>query len=165
VALRLPVRLPMMESISALRRRAAVWLIIVAACTVSACDEKLTDIAGPESPNLQPTFASIKNEILSTTDLGGRTACITCHTNQGRTPAQGLNLFSDPYTALVNVPSRQRQGAVLVIPGDPESSYLIRKLEGRDITNARMPQNGPPYLTSGQILILRRWIEIGAPNN
>jgi hypothetical protein len=155
----------MMESISALLRRAAAGLIIVAACAVSSCDEKLSDIAGPESPNLQPTFTSIKNEIFSTTDLGGRTACVTCHTNQGRNPTAQLNLFSDPYTALVNVPSRQRQGAVLVIPGDPESSYLVRKLEGRDINNVRMPQNGPPYLTSNQILIIRRWIEIGAPNN
>ena len=67
--------------------------------------------------------------------------------------------------ALVNVPSRGRQGALLVIPGDPESSYLIRKLEGRDISGVRMPQNGPPYLTTGQILVIRRWIELGAPNN
>jgi hypothetical protein len=167
VALRLPIRLPMMESISGLLRRiTTAGLVLVAACALSSCDEKLSDIAGPESPNLQPTFTSIKNEIFSTTDLGGRTACITCHTNQGRNPPQGLNLLSDPYNALVNVPSRERQGAVLVIPGDPESSYLIRKLEGRDIANtARMPQNGPPYLTTGQIQIIRRWIETGAANN
>ena len=154
----------MMESISAFLRRTAAFSIIVAACAASACDESLKDVAGP-SPNLQPTFSSIKSEILSTTDSAGRTACITCHTNQGRNPPQGLNLLSDPYTALVNVPSRERQGAILVIPGDPESSYLIRKLEGRDINLARMPQNGPPYLTSGQIDIIRRWIELGAPNN
>ena len=28
----------------------------------------------------------------------------------------------------------------------------------------RMPLNGP-YLTEGQVLVIRRWIEIGAPNN
>jgi Planctomycete cytochrome C len=155
----------MIEPTLAFLRRAAAGLLLAAACAASACDERLKDIIGPESPNLQPTFASIKNEIFSTTDLGGRTSCITCHTNQGRTPAGNLNLFADPYAALVSVPSRQRQGATLVIPGDPESSYLIRKLEGRDINLLRMPASGPPYLTANQILVIRRWIEIGAPNN
>jgi hypothetical protein len=52
-----------------------------------------------------------------------------------------------------------------VIPGDPDNSYIIHKVEGlSDIVGARMPFNGP-YLSSGQILILRRWIEIGAPRN
>lgn len=30
---------------------------------------------------------------------------------------------------------------------------------------ADMPRNGPPYLTPGQITVIRRWIENGAPNN
>ena len=131
----------------------------------AACDEPLRDVTGP-SPNLQPTFQSIQAEILETTDLAGRTSCITCHTNQGRQPAANLNLRTDPYAALVNAPSRLKPGAVLVVPGDPESSYLIHKVEGRSgITGLRMPFNGPPYLTDGQILVLRRWIEIGAPND
>jgi hypothetical protein len=144
------------------------WLlrlaIVAALAGATACDEKLRDLTGP-SPNLTPTFASIRAEILETTDLAGRTSCITCHTNQGRTPAGQLNLRTDPYTALVGVSSRFRAGATLVIPGNPDESYLIRKIEGRDITGVRMPQSGPPYLTDGQIRVLRRWIEIGAPNN
>ena len=52
------------------------------------------------------------------------------------------------------------------MPGDPDASYLIHKLEGAsDITGLRMPRNGPPFLTAGQILVIRRWIEVGAPNN
>jgi hypothetical protein len=55
---------------------------------------------------------------------------------------------------------------VRVIPGDPENSYLIHKLEGRpDIVGARMPLPSGPYLSDGQMRIIRRWIEIGAPNN
>jgi hypothetical protein len=42
----------------------------------------------------------------------------------------------------------------------------VQKVEGRaGITGQRMPFNGGPYLTSGQILILRRWIELGASRN
>jgi hypothetical protein len=55
---------------------------------------------------------------------------------------------------------------VRVLPGDPENSYLIHKVEGRPgIVGLRMPRSGPPYLTDGQILVIKRWIEIGAPNN
>ena len=145
----------------------AVALLVVA-CAGAGCDEKLSDLVGPSSPNLQPTFASIKTEIFQTTDLLGRTACITCHTDQGRNPATvgNLNLRADPYAALVNVPSREKPQLMRVKPGDPDNSYLIHKLEGGpNILFARMPQNGPPFLTPEQILVIRRWIQIGAPNN
>jgi hypothetical protein len=135
----------------------------VAALAGSACDEKLRDVTGP-SPNLEPTFGSIQTEIFQTTDLAGRTSCVTCHTNVGRTPAGNLNLAVDPYAALVNVPSRQQPDLMLIKPGDPENSYLVHKIEGRStISQLRMPRNGPPYLTPGQILVIKRWIEIGAP--
>jgi hypothetical protein len=55
---------------------------------------------------------------------------------------------------------------VRVVAGDPESSYLIHKLEGRPgIVGMRMPRGTGPFLTDGQIRIIRRWIEVGAPNN
>jgi hypothetical protein len=145
-------------------RALVLGCVIVAIIGATACDEKLSDFVGPSSPNLSPTFASIRNEIFETTETEGRPACINCHTNVGRNPAAGLNLRSDPYTALVGVPARNRAGATLIIPGNPEDSYLVRKLEGRDISGARMPLNGP-YLTPNQLVVLKRWIEIGAPNN
>lgn len=140
--------------------------VIGVMCAVSAagCDEKLRDLTGP-SPELVPTFASIQREIFEKTDLAGRNACVSCHTNVGRQPPQGLNLVGDAaYGLLVNVPSRQRPGLMRVAPGDPENSYLIHKMEGRSgIVGGRMPFNGPPFLTAGQILVVKRWIEIGAP--
>jgi hypothetical protein len=130
-----------------------------------ACDEKLSTIAGP-TPNLAPTFSSIQLEVFGAGDSSGRRSCITCHTANGRVPSGGLNLDTPAaYDQLVDVPSRAKAGAIRVIPGDPENSYIIHKVEGRaDIVGGRMPFNGP-YLSSGQILILRRWIELGAPRN
>ena len=132
----------------------------------TACDENLSTLAGP-TPNLEPTFASIQSEVFETTDSSGRSACTRCHTNVGRNPSGGLNLTHDfAYDQLVNVPSRNKPGAIRVVPSDPENSYLIHKVEGRPgIVGNQMPNNGPPYLTAGQILILKRWIEIGAPRN
>ena len=139
-------------------------LTLVSALMFSGCDQKLSQVTGP-SPNLQVTFGSIQQEIFQTTDTAGRTSCVTCHTSNGRNPAGNLNLAVDPYAALVNVPSRQQTNLMLVKPGDPDNSYLIHKIEGRSsITGLKMPRNGPPYLTQGQILVIRRWIEIGAPN-
>jgi len=142
------------------------WFTITLTLVASAaCDEKLSTLAGP-TPNLEPTFASVQAEVLEKTDSAGRRACMGCHTNTGRNPAGGMNLNHDTaYDQLINVPARGKPGAIRVIPGDPENSYIIHKIEGRtDIVGGRMPFNGP-FLTDGQILIIRRWIAIGAPRN
>lgn len=133
---------------------------------VAACDEKLSDLTGP-TPSIQPTFSSIQHEIFDQTDSSGRVACIQCHTASGRTPAAGMNLTSvTAYAALVGVPSVAKPGAIRVIPGDPDNSYLVHKLEGRsDIVGLRMPRTMGPFLTAGQMLVIRRWIELGARND
>lgn len=134
--------------------------------TTTACDEKLADIAGPSTPNLEPTFASIQREIFETPESGGRRNCTACHTNVGRTPAANLNLLpAVAYDQIVNVAAQNKPGAIRVIPGNADGSYLLQKIMGAPgIVGARMPTNGP-YLADGQILILRRWIELGAPRN
>lgn len=138
-------------------------LIALALGTVG-CDESLSNLTGP-TPDLEPTFSSIQQQIFSNGDSSGRPACTNCHNAIG-SRFNGLDLSAAvSYNNLVNVSSRFKAGAVRVIPGDPENSYLIHKLEGRStIAGVRMPLNGP-YLEAGQILVIRRWIETGAPNN
>jgi hypothetical protein len=51
-----------------------------------------------------------------------------------------------------------------VIPGDPDGSYLMIKLEGRQSVGDRMPQTGSP-LDSIDLTNLRNWISQGALNN
>jgi hypothetical protein len=133
-------------------------------CT-AGCDENLRDFAGP-TPDLQPTFTSIQRDIFSTSDSAMRQACTNCHNSGNAVVAGGLNLTgAGAYSALVNAPSRDKPGAIRVIPGDPDGSYLIQKIEGGPrIVGDRMPQSGP-FLSSGQIAIIRRWIEQGAANN
>jgi hypothetical protein len=141
-------------------------VLLAATATLAACDESLSSLAGP-TPNLTPTFASIQHEIFESTDSAGRAACTNCHTDTGRVPTGGMNLNHDvAYDQLVNAPVHGKPGAVRVIPGDPDNSYVIQKLEGTPgIVGRRMPFSGPPYLTDGQILVIRRWITLGAPRN
>jgi hypothetical protein len=137
--------------------------LVAAAAAAGGCDEKLSDIAGP-TPGLEPSFSAIQREIFEST---GRTGCVNCHNAQGQAFAGGLNLSHDvAYGNLVNVRSRALPAATRVIPGDPDGSYLVHKLEGAPgIRGVRMPFNGPPYLTEGQIMIIRRWIQLGAQND
>lgn len=149
-----------------LRRFALVSALVCGTVCLSACDEKLSSLAGP-TPNLAPTFSSIQREIFEATDSSGRSACTACHSNTGRTPSGGLNLNHDvAYDQLVNRPVNEKAGATRVVPGDSGNSYLLQKLTGSTaITGRRMPFNGPPYLSDGQIQIIQRWIDTGAPNN
>jgi mono/diheme cytochrome c family protein len=114
----------------------------------------------PTTPS-GPTFSQqVQAQILTP-------ACTSCHTDEGRTPAGGLNLKSgSAYSNLVGVASTGKPGAVRVIAGNPSGSYLVQKLEGApDIVGLRMPRNGPPFLTDAQIALIRLWIQNGAPNN
>ncbi len=132
-------------------------IAVIVACFASACGDDSP--AAPTTPTV--TFStSIQQQILDP-------ACTACHTDQGRTPAGNLNLRSGQSVAqLVGVASSGKTGATRVIAGNPSGSYLIQKLEGAaDIVGLRMPRNGPPYLTTEQVALIRQWIQNGAPNN
>jgi hypothetical protein len=137
---------------------------VALAVAVAACDENLSDVTGP-TQNLTPTFTSIQNDIFNAPDSAGRLACTQCHNAIGGR-FNGLDLSpAVAYTNLVGRNSVGKAGAVRVVAGDPESSYLIHKLEGRPgIVGARMPLLGPA-LTEGQILVIKRWIQLGARND
>lgn len=145
------------------QRMVMTAVVLTVAAASWSCDEKLSTVAGP-TPNLTPSFSAIQSEVFEKADSAGRPACTNCHTAVGRNPAGGLNLTHDlAYDNLVNQPSRNKPGAVRVVPGDPSNSYVIQKLEGTPgIVGQRMPFNGGPYLTDGQMLFLRRWIANGA---
>jgi hypothetical protein len=95
------------------------------------------------------------------------TSCTTCHTDVGRNPSAGLNLKSgSAFANLVGVPSSNSPGAVRVIAGNANNSYLVQKIEGAaGIVGLRMPRNGPPFLSDAQAKMIRDWITAGALNN
>lgn len=149
-----------------MRHLRVLALVLPLTTGLAGCDEKLSDLTGP-TPGLEPTFASIQREIFNTQDSSGRLACIQCHTPSGIAVATGLFLTDGvSYGNLVGRQSRLRPGETLVIPGDPANSYLVRKLEGGpNINGLRMPRTEGPFLTDGQMLVIRRWIAEGAANN
>lgn len=142
---------------------AIVTLVMLVVSSVG-CDEKLRDVAGP-TPELQPTFASIQRDIFNAPDSSGRPGCISCHNANGARFTGNLSLISGvSYQSLVGVASTGKAGAIRVVAGNPDTSYLLNKVLGQDIVGDRMPRLGP-YLSDGQIRIIRRWIELGAKND
>ena len=107
----------------------------------------------PDEPP-EPTLASIQENVFTP-------ICTECHA--GANAPQGLRLEAGmSYGMLVNVASSQVPDLDRVEPGDPDNSYLIRKLEGTASVGARMPFGGP-YLEAGVISAIRQWITDGAP--
>lgn len=88
------------------------------------------------------------------------TSCTICHS--GAAAPLGLQLDAgNSYTNLVGVPSQQAGSLLRVDPGDPDNSYLIRKLEGTASQGQLMPLGGPP-IPQTTIDFVRQWISDGA---
>jgi len=86
-----------------------------------------------------------------------------CHT--GGSPAAGQNLSEgQAFDNLVNVPSSQDDSLTRVIPGNPDDSLLVQKVEGTQPIGQRMPLGGTP-LSNAEIQMIRDWIEAGAEDN
>lgn len=88
--------------------------------------------------------------------------CTKCHI--GASAPQGLELDAGhSYALLVGVPSSEQPAVLRVAPGQPDNSYIIRKLQDTPgITGQQMPYGGP-YLPQSTIDVIRQWITNGAP--
>ncbi len=128
--------------------------------TFTATDSKGLSDPTPDTrtvtvnPAPTATLSRVQNEIFDR-------FCMGCHP-----PNAGLDLErGNSHGNLVNVPSSQQPALLLVKPGDPDNSYLYRKIVGGPgISGSRMPQGGP-FLSTERTQLLRDWILAGAPNN
>ena len=94
----------------------------------------------------------------------GKAGC-SCHQpSSPRTSGidvSGLNLGS--YAALMRGGNDSHD--TIVIPGDPCTSLLVQKTSNAPPTGARMPSDGPPYLSPSEHQLLSDWIVEGAHDN
>ena len=87
-------------------------------------------------------------------------SCIVCHA--GANAPQGLRLDAlNSFTNLVGIRSRENGSVLRVAPGEPNNSYLVRKLEGTASVGEQMPLGGPP-IPQPTIDFVRQWITDGA---
>ncbi len=123
---------------------------------IAGCGDDVADTDPPA-----PSFTEIRDDILIPS-----CGFNTCH---GGTDAGGLTISEDDpgaiYSALVDVPSFVFPEETLVIPGDSENSYLVKKLKGTEgIDGDAMP---PPFGLPEEADIddVVDWINDGAADN
>jgi hypothetical protein len=142
-----------MTYINLSRARASSFLVI--AVVMAGCEH-----ADPlDDERAAPTFASIQQTIFTL-----NCAVSGCHL--GGSAAAQLDLSAgNAYSNLVGVASVEVPTLQRVEPGDPDNSYLVRKVEGGPgITGVQMPRGRDP-LSAEQIQAIRDWIAAGAKNN
>ncbi len=106
---------------------------------------------------LAPTLSAIQANVFTP-------ICTQCHT--GASAPFGLALGAGlSRQNLVGVASAEQPALLRVRPGNPDSSYVVWKIEGRSgIVGGRMPLGLAP-LSSDQIAAIRGWIQAGALDN
>jgi len=134
-------------------------LALVAASLAAACGTRKDLPFAPDTgvPDPEATFARVEKEILTPS-----CAVAGCHT--GAAPAGGLDLSAGrAYASIVHAPAVESPSLARITPGDPERSYLVKKVRGDgDISGGRMPLGGP-YLSPMKIRLLIDWVRRGAP--
>lgn len=117
------------------------------------------DTAPPDTTSstpTTPTLAQLSREIFTP-----KCAISGCHSGAGA--AAGMSLAAGRIAGqLIGVVS-PTSGMKRVDPGNPEGSYLLKKLRGdAGISGDQMPLGDVP-LSAAQIELVRAWIAAGAP--
>ena len=143
-------------------------VLLALALSLGACRESVAPLSVPE-PDLfpegrellsDPSFSVVVNEILVRRGCAGH----NCHGAPGGQAE--LMLTEDAghnYSALVGHRATS-EPFLQVQPGVPDSSYLVIKLEGRQVVGFSMPLGYAP-LDSIDLGNIRNWIAAGARNN
>jgi methionine-rich copper-binding protein CopC len=140
--------------------RIMVALLAAAATGCAGNGNGLDANGNPTTPGgggttpLTADFKSIQDNVFTP-------ICTKCHIGAGA--PEGLQLDADhSYALLVGVASAEQPTVLRVSAGNPDNSYIIRKLQGTaGISGGQMPLGGP-YLPQSTIDVIRQWITAGA---
>lgn len=137
--------------------------MVCAVLVASGCGDDDTS-SGP----LPPTYATFDTIVTRSCRFGG-----SCH--GGPSPRRASNflnveIFADDYRmAFVGVPGNKNDQMYLIMPGDPEASYLWHKINATHTTPPAcgqgdpMPRLAEEGLPQNERDAIRMWIEMGAP--
>lgn len=142
---------------SRVEARASILIITMAiAAAMVGC-------GGSDAPaEIEPTLVNIQEFILTP-------ACATsgCHDEIDQAGELDLSSAQVSYDAMVNVPSRnpvaKASGWIMVIPGDPDRSFLIRKMVSPGIGEGDPMPSAAQELHPYYVELIATWIENGAP--
>lgn len=143
---------------------ARVAVVALIGLSMAACtkEHRSADVVAAASG--PATLSSMQTDIFALS-----CAISGCHDNRAN-PAGALTMTSvqASYTNLVNRNSTQATGRKLVVPADPDHSYLVDKLTGTHLSvggsGRQMPQDAAP-LSPEELDRVVTWINNGAQLN
>jgi hypothetical protein len=154
--------------------RAAAWLLlaVLASAAAGCIAETLAPEVGEVRAGLcQPDDSDPERDVSFAEQIQplferpfGQAGC-GCHQPSGRRAsgidATGLRLGG--YADLMR--GGDQSADTMVVPGDPCESLVLQKTSNAPPSGARMPSDGPPYLSPREQLLLHDWIAEGARDN
>lgn len=140
---------------------------VLAASLLAACGPELEYLAAPPQAQRDAgfdgpvMFSRDIRPLMDRADGPNSFGCKRCH-YPGEPDPQGLQLGGLDLSSL----GALRRGGIssgqsIVVPGDPDASAIVQKLEGRYVRGARMPKDRTPWSVA-EIALVRRWIQEGA---
>jgi hypothetical protein len=168
---------------------ARIWLAALCACAypVDRVDCAIDSDCGPNAfciaggcrqgsrtcPALQASYASIDANLFRVSCGTTGSKAVNCHSTEGAASASFLDLTGDAYPRLVNRPAVNPLGdakdLVLVIPADPDDSFLVRKLRLTTALDPHlgsgMPADAPGSICQTAVDAVAEWIRAGAGRN
>lgn len=123
----------------------------------------LSACGGEEGPaQLEPTLANIQQYVFTP-------ACATsgCHDAADAAGELDLSTAQISYDAMVNIPSKipvaKANGWVMILPGDPGRSFLVRKMVSPGLGEGDPMPSSAQALHPYYIELIETWISNGAP--
>ncbi len=124
------------------------------------------EIAKEDTDNSIPIDGDVPKWSVLHHELALSCVLIGCHSNSSSgTAAGGLNMATGQigYEKLLEPVRGQRCTGNRLVPGDPEASVLMKRLEGNEC-GPKMPSN-IKNISPDVVSDVREWIEAGAPND
>jgi hypothetical protein len=113
----------------------------------------------PATPAFEPKLSVIEAMVFGPS-CG---AFVSCH--GGSAPQKDLTLSGSVAAQILDRMSAEVPSRKLIVPGDPDASFLYEKIaSAKPASGRRMPDLNPP-LAPGVIAAVHAWILAGAPNN
>lgn len=138
----------------------ATALALLCACGEGLEPHNLPDPTPPET-EATPLDGFVEGPQCAVETVFAVGCVVGCHS--ALTPTGDLDLETDPYSAVVGVAS-EAFGEVLVAPGNPGGSLLVRKMEDAQDADEGAPM--PPSGTLDAVFVdaVRQWVLDGAPS-
>lgn len=140
-------------------RRLVALLLLLPACDPGAGKNDTAgdggDTAGDDTGEAPEGWCAVQSILVD--------QCASCH--DASSPSGDLDLETDAYAALVNQPSRLVDGWVLVVPGDPDASFLYAKVTGVLASDEGDPMPGSAGLDAADADAIAQWIVDGATSD